>query len=294
MYIDIVYNFTIFIMEFIIYKFSETINDYIQHIIQSKLLNNVDNPIYLSYIGLNTIIHIFKITLQNSKNIYHTFYCCQKAYYFYLEYIEQMNKTNILHNLNNLDAIIFIFKKTMEDMSNVSNANIVMLEKEFISVNDSDIHYALYYIPIITKKLLFFSDELFFESGEHSLNTISQNIHNITIEQIQFISNKYLNKYLLMILHPAGENNIIDDLFYYIYNIKDKMNLSYDEYIEFLNENYKHIKKMKAKNIFPTKNMLNIKYLKHFCIDENRLQMKQMLQQNKMKTFSKLIFTFDE
>lgn len=283
-------------MELIIHKFSETINDYIQHIIQSKLLNNVDNPIYLSYIGLNTIIHIFKITLQNSKNIYHTFYCCQKAYYFYLEYIEQMNKTNILHNLNNLDAIIFIFKKTMEDISNVSNPNIVMLNNEIVSINDSDIQYVLYYIPIITKKLLFFSEELIFESGEHSLNIMPQHnqIPNISIEQIQLISNKYLNKYLLLIIHPTRENDIIDDLFYYIYNIKDKMNLSYDEYIEFLNENYKQLKKMKTKNIFPTKNMLNIKYLKHFCIDENRLQMKHIIEQNKMNTFSKLIFTFDE
>ena len=283
-------------MELIIQKFSETINDYIQHIIQSKLLNNVDNPIYLSYIGLNTIIHIFKITLQNSKNIYHTFYCCQKAYYFYLEYIEQMNKTNILHNLNNLDAIIFIFKKTMEDISSVSNANIVILNNEMVSINESEIQYVLYYIPIITKKLLFFSDELFFESGEHSFNIIPQmkQNSNITIEQIQFIAKKYLNKYLQLIIQPTYEHSIIDDLFYYIYNIKDKMNLTYDEYIEFLNENYKHIKKMKTKNLFPTKKMLNIKYLKHFCIDENRLQMKHVIEENKMKTFSKLIFNFDE
>lgn len=280
-------------MEIVINKFSEMINGYIQHIIQSKLLENVDNSTYISYIGLNIIIHIFKITLQNSKNIHHTCYCCQKAYYFYLEYIEQMNKTNILHNLDNLDAIIFIFKKITEDMSNISTTNIVTLNDTNISTtDDNEIKYMLYYLPMITKKILFFSDELFFESGEKQLNY--SNNKNITIEQLQFISNKYLNKYLLL-TNPIQVNNIFDDLFHYIYNIKEKMDFNYDIYIEYLNENYKQLKKMKTKNVFPTKNMLNTKYLKHFCIEENKLQMKHIIEQKyKMKIFSKIIFNFEE
>jgi hypothetical protein len=41
--------------------------------------------------------------------------------------------------------------------------------------------------------------------------------------------------------------------------------------------------------------MLNTKYLKQFCIEENKLQMKHIIEQPcKMKTFSKLIFTFEE
>ena len=99
--------------EEIVHKYILIIKEYLQHMMQSHTLKTIDNSTYIIVIGLNTIIHVFKIILSTTKDIDKTYIQCQKAYYCYLEYIEQMNKTNFLHNLNNLNAILFVYKKTV-------------------------------------------------------------------------------------------------------------------------------------------------------------------------------------
>lgn len=106
--------------EQIIHFFCLIVKEYFQNMMQSELLNTIQNSTYIVLIGLNTIVHIFKITLQRTMNIELTCYHCQKAYYCYLEYVEQMNKTNLLHNLNNLDAIMFVYKKSLDTQDNIN------------------------------------------------------------------------------------------------------------------------------------------------------------------------------
>ena len=183
--------------EEIVHKYILIIKEYLQHMMQSQTLKTIDNSTYIIVIGLNTIIHVFKIILSTTKDIDKTYIQCQKAYYCYLEYIEQMNKTNFLHNLNNLNAILFVYKKTVavelvadKNLSMKDNTinneviplmNIFFNSEEQIEIvsrrivsSEPDIFHTLNLISSATKTILFFTDELYFETEENRIKDIEQ------------------------------------------------------------------------------------------------------------------------
>ena len=155
--------------KFILDNFPKIINEYLNHMKQSELLKKIPNSNYIICIGLHSIIHIFKIVLNKTKNINITFYHCQKAYYCYLEYIEQMNQTQLLHNLKTLDAIIFIYKNVLNEIDNSIDNSIVNNNINEYIIEQNIIDSYLTVISFITHKLLFYSNEFEFENGEHAL-----------------------------------------------------------------------------------------------------------------------------
>lgn len=112
----------------IITKYILLLNEYMQHMVKSEILKNTNNSEYIIYIGLHSIIHIFKIVLTNTKNIDITYYTCQKAYFCYLEYIEQINKSNLIHSLNVTDSITFIYKNSLNNIC-FNKENVFVLDK---------------------------------------------------------------------------------------------------------------------------------------------------------------------
>ena len=119
----------------IIHIFNDLLNDYLNHMNQSELLKNIPNSNYIVCLGINSIIHIFKIFLNRTKNINTTYFHCQKAFYCYLEYIEQLNKLNLIHNLKFFNAISFIYKNTFTELDN----EISKQPNNFSSNNDNGI-----------------------------------------------------------------------------------------------------------------------------------------------------------
>lgn len=68
-------------------------------------------------IGLNTIIHIFRITMSKYKNTDITHHYCKQGFVYYLEYIQQILSSELQTNLNINDAITFVFSKTILPIS---------------------------------------------------------------------------------------------------------------------------------------------------------------------------------
>jgi len=240
-------------IENVIFHYTNIIIDYFEHMIQSELLNTLNNNTYIFIIGLNAVLHIYKLCLINSRSFETTQFLCQKAYYCYLEYIEQMNKSNLLHNLNNSDAIIFVYKKTISDLnilninenSNLNNS--LLTTKYFINANITetreDLEYILNSISIITKNILFFKSNYVFEKKDSILSDIKNK--NISINFLKSIMLNHLNNYLSLITLDNSEYYDFTNFFDYIKLIHQKIDLPIDKYSDFLTYLYKYLKKNK-------------------------------------------------
>ena len=318
--------------EEIVHKYILIIKEYLQHMMQSHTLKTIDNSTYIIVIGLNTIIHVFKIILSTTKDIDKTYIQCQKAYYCYLEYIEQMNKTNFLHNLNNLNAILFVYKKTVavelvvdksltikeNPMSNeaIPLMNVFFNTDEHIDIvsqkivrSEPEIFHTLNLISSATKTILFFTDELYFETEENRNKDIeygsNQNYTDktISIEEIIQLVENHLRKILLLCVTPLSVNdtNQISQgtvrsssqiVFDYVNLLQEKLVMDYDTYDEFLLEFYKKIKQLKRANKMPTLSQINANSMNYFYQEENLQELKKMLETKRYNAFVKNLFTF--
>lgn len=80
--------------------------------------------------GLDTITNVFKILLLFTKNIELTYYHSQKAFYFYIEFIEQIsNDQNTFLQLSSREACMFVYKKTIFEISHEFKKNMNNLSK---------------------------------------------------------------------------------------------------------------------------------------------------------------------
>ncbi len=286
-------------IENIIFHYTNIVADYFEHMIQSELLNKLNNNTYIFIIGLNAVLHIYKLSLLNSRSFETTQFLCQKAYYCYLEYIEQMNKSNLLHNLNNSDAIIFVYKKTISD-SNILNINensnlnnSLLTTKYFINANITEsreeLQNTLNYISVITKSILFFKSDYIFEKKDSILSEIKNK--NISINFLKIIMTNHLNNYLSLILLDNLENYDFMNLFDYIKLICQKTDFSIENYDDFLTYLYKYLKKNKKINNLPSKEeLLNMT----LCILYNEELINKInfyIETNKIQIAIKELFT---
>lgn len=286
-------------IENIIFHYTNIVADYFEHMIQSELLNKLNNNTYIFIIGLNAVLHIYKLSLLNSRSFETAQFLCQKAYYCYLEYIEQMNKSNLLHNLNNSDAIIFVYKKTISD-SNILNItennnlnNSLLTTKYFINANITEsreeLEIILNCISVVTKSILFFKSDYIFEKKDSILSEI--NNKNISINLLKTIMLNHLNNYLSLILLDSSNNYDSMDLFDYIKLIYQKTNFPIEKYNDFLTYLYKYLKKNKKTNSLPSKEeLLNMT----LCILYNEELINKIniyIETNKIQIAIKELFT---
>lgn len=257
-------------------RFVKIIEYYLLHLNKSEILSCLENSNYILLIGLNSIIHIFKIILYKTKNIEHTYFCCQKSIYCYLEYIEQMKNINVIHNLNITDAISFIYKKTMDSEENVTN--IISNNEENQKLEDTDI---IQRFSIVSKTLLFSKNE--FQTGKNENN----------IQKIIMISDNHLKKYILLI----NTNPELLNIFFFIQEIQEKIKLDYDDYNSLLTELYKKMKGIKkyiatnTPNEVYSKENLNFRFLEMFYNEENKKKMEMYIQNKKMNLLVKMLLT---
>lgn len=276
-------------MENIVHKFTLIIHEYLNHAKQSIPLKTIDNSHYIITIGLNAIIHIFKIVLENTRNVETTYYHCQKAYYCYLEYIEQMNNTNLLHNLNNLDAIIFVYKKTMDDIHNSTTNMLQNSVTNIMSMNNHNhsllcretISYTVSNLSIMTKTILFQNSIVKETDREHT-------------SYIYEIAETHLDKFLHLIIYnrELSEKYMFSDLTLYMQYVQEKTKMNHTQYMHYLKELLKTLKKMKKNNALPTEETIRNKYIDIFIKEETITRLNTMIEQNKYSSFVKEVFLF--
>lgn len=255
----------------IVKTFTNIMTEYLHLIDNSVVIQNVNNSKYVIYIGLNTIIHVFKIILHTTKNIDLAYYYSQKSYYCYLEYIEQIHKSNMTHTLNNSDAIMFVYNKTILDIYNNTEcsliSNIMNLNNDTVIINNYELEEILENILQITKIILYWETADF------------------TIKEFIVISNTFLLKYLMI-----SSSDIIP-IYKYIEVLQEKLPvISFDKYIEILTAIFKKIKVLIKNKKYPSNNDINEQCIQLFIINYNNTL--SNFQSKPTDQFIQLLFAF--
>jgi hypothetical protein len=223
----------------IIEKYVLLLMEYIHLIHSSEIIKQLDNAPVVFQIGVNAVIHIFKMSFLLSKNTELAGCYTQKGMYCYLEYIEQMNRTNTLHNLENTDAIMFVYDKTLSDLyapfvgsgGQQQNSFINILSLNRTHTEETAWKSILEHFAYITKTILWFGNK------------------DISHLQRIDLTHEYLEKYLVLYLENPGSvpasgafpmcNTPTLELLKYISVIQEKIGMSYAEYVDFLDAFYK-------------------------------------------------------
>lgn len=197
----------------IIDAFEKTILEYLEKIQTTDLTKDsrtsteIDNIIF---IGLNTLIHVFRITLSKYKNTEIAYHYSKQSYIYYLEYIQQISNTEFQHDLNINDAVIFVYSKTLSNtitLEETENHQNIDLTNSTIILNN---------LANITNQLLLWKIRL------------------SMAERTEIIKG-FLSKYLRIFSDPEFEKHI-----------KLMENLMVDfTHIDQINEFYKTVKKIK-------------------------------------------------
>jgi len=241
--------------------------------------------------------------LSATKDLDKTYMQCQKAYYCYLEYIEQMNKTNFLHNLNNLNAILFVYKKTVAiEGKGIDNDADRPLVNHFFSTenlatapsrSDPEFSKTLNLISCITKTILFFTDELCFETETKVDKKIATGSDKtISIDEIVQLTENHLRKTLLLCFHSPLDEYDYKIVFDYIALIQEKLAMDYETYHGVLSEFYKKIKQLKRTKKLPSLCETHTNSLRHLYSPENLIDLKKLIEQKKYTALVNLLFTF--
>jgi hypothetical protein len=96
-------------------QYMNLINDYVTIFSQFNKLDA--DKRYLLMNGINTITHVFNITLQQTADTKLAFENMKQAISYYIPFIEQMDEFSLYDlNISSNSASIFVYKKTIGEM----------------------------------------------------------------------------------------------------------------------------------------------------------------------------------
>lgn len=217
------------------------LDQYVQ-VLDEYLLRAKDHYQLFIQLGLNVFNHVFRIIRQLSKNqIDVAAAYSKKAGYYYLEYIEQMKTSE--NNLNVLDAISFVYSKTISQYRD-----------EYHNTNQSDEATTITMVDIepISNVILNWAN------------------HQITIEQRMVICQNHVSKYIHL------EN--IEPYLELIKNIQNKIPMSFDKYVDFLEEFYKIVKKQPTIDLLDRRDKTMNLFSKEYVAIYESKSMKQFVK----------------
>lgn len=171
----------------IIINYQKILFNYSNFFYKNIIKNNKKKELYIK--GLNIIHNIFTLgyeRLDNNEieNI------CEKGYIYFIEFINQINLSTLSESSFELtlkDAILFTYKKTILNFSNISIRN-NFEQKNLILLYIIDKFYILYYSNLLKYDYDDKYINLFY-------NIINKNIKNINLLEYSYIKN--INNFLL-------------------------------------------------------------------------------------------------
>ena len=99
-------------------KYSALVNEYFKFIFENIPIKNVFYTRFIIFRGLETITNVFNHILYYTKNIDLAYFHSQRSFYFYIEFIDQIsNVQNTFLQLTSRDAVIYVYKKTIFEIS---------------------------------------------------------------------------------------------------------------------------------------------------------------------------------
>jgi hypothetical protein len=223
-------------------KYIALICEYFRCIIENIKMKNAFHFKFILIRGLETITHVFNITLLYSKNLEMAYYHSQKAFYYYVEFIGQINEEkHVFLQLSSKDAIMCVYKKTIFEISNEYKKSFTSTctTKEVMDKFDGIQLNINIYKNIVN---YLFTNE----------NKIQEDVIDFFIYRFEILCNK-INSVIL-----SNDETKIIDLF--ICNLNSKL-------LE--NEKYLDILDLFTKKICKTKAILSEKKIKQKILEED-------------------------
>jgi len=113
-------------------QYMNVINDYLTSFSQFNKLE-VDKS-YLQLNGINTITHVFNITLRHTGDTELAFANMKQAINYYIPFIEQMDEISLYDlNISSNSACIFVYKKTIGEMKLSSTQTITDEQRDVLN-----------------------------------------------------------------------------------------------------------------------------------------------------------------
>jgi len=182
-----------------------------------KAIDNIDDSKKYMDTGLSIILHIFKITLQLTKNVDSATSYAEKGILNYIEYIDQLNKNGTLSLNTLIEITTCIYSKTLGEIY-TGNGKTINAVDMLVSTDIDEC--------IILNQICQLCNVLMWQSNV-----------NFEIQQYMEILFAFFKKYCCVGINEAK-------CALYIKTIQQKnTSMTFYKYCDFLEDLYKHIKK---------------------------------------------------
>lgn len=199
--------------------------EYLRFIVENIKMKNKGYFKFILIRGLETITHVFNNILFFSKNLEMAYYHGQKAFYYYVEFIGQISEEqNVFLQLSSRDATMYVYKKTIFEISNDHRKSSTYIDEEIIQkLKGIQIHMQIY------KNVI------------NYLLIVEDNLRETIVEFFIYRFELFCNKINSVILSNE-ESKVID---FFIDNLNTKL-LEIEKYLDILDFFTKRVCKTKA------------------------------------------------
>lgn len=212
-------------------------NSIVNNFIELAVNNiEVNNKYYYNYIfnkGIITIQNVFKFLLLYTKNIEMIKLYCEKAFMYYIEFIGQIGSDSTSYlQLTCKDAILFVYKKTIYEISNDF--------KKMFELNDNE-KKIIDIIDIFIKNIYIYRTKLF---TIYDLNNKLEEQNNVQV--IKNLTFSFINKMLGVINNESIITGInkLNTVQIFLYNFNPE-EIYYNKYSTLCETFCKKIQKVK-------------------------------------------------
>lgn len=264
---------------------------------KSDSMKELNYPISSLSIGIHSIHRVFEYAIMKTKSIEKALYYAQNTYYYYLEYMNQIHQSNLSQSLNHIDAVLFVYKKTIFDLSNSDNDtmnNIMTLNNDSISFEPEECKTLFLRLSKLMDVLFYYSNNQldFFNRKnicDHYLYRFLRLFSYKTPVCGRFISEPTTLPSTFSMHKDVKYLPHLDITLLYLEVIQQKINMQYDKYQDLLEEllekNEKQKRSIKKKSMDIT---MSEDILFKFCIEDSLFKSKY--EQGNMKELVKWLF----
>jgi hypothetical protein len=240
--------------------------NFFDNVSKSENMKEHSFPVSSLCIGIHSIHRVFEYAIMKTKNIERAIYYAQQTYYYYLEYMNQIQGSNLLQNLNHIDAVLFVYKKTIFDLSNNDSnvvTNIMTLNDHSITIDDEVCRTLFLQISKVMNTLFYFSNPC------------------IDFYSRKEICDNYLERYLM-------QAHNMEISISYLEIIQQKKVLRFDVYEQLLKEMIEKQEKSRKNKKRVSTTEHNEHVLMKFYVEEPVFRSK--LEEGNMKEFVQWLF----
>ena len=211
----------------IVNKYNTLLMEYLNFIVDNISVKNSAYSKFIIERGIETITHVFTMLLYYSRNVDMAYYHGQRSFYFYVEFIGQISEDqHTFLNLSSRDAAMFVYKKTIFELSTDYRKNLTEPSKDTIEKLDT-----------LNVNINIFKNIIFFTLQEMKITEKNAIIGNL-VKHLESMCNKLL-KYKFTIQEYTTIENFVSLM---------SKNVSINKYYELVDQFIQKYSKIKPES----------------------------------------------